>query len=483
MTDTNFSDSFIGRHQLWTEQQIEKADEIVALVKDKGIRQIRVGWGDQHGIVRSKTVLVPEFINSLRNGKDFQLVTALFDTANFPVVAPFSSDGLGVAEMVGLPDGILVPDPNTFKILPWAANTGWILCDAYFRSGNPVPFSTRKILRDKLAILYDEGYEFTAGLEIEFYITRLQDPMLEPNECGQPPDPPKVKVLNHGFQYLTDNLIVAVADILQVLVDNVLELGLPLATFEDEWGPGQCEFTFAPLPALEAADTTLLFRSAIKQICRRQGYHATFMSRPGIANFFPSGWHLHQSLSSVSDRSNVFASDGQEILSSTGLHYIGGMLKHAAPASLLTTPTVNGYKRFRPNSFAPDNACWGIENRGAMLRVIATPGDPNSRIENRIGEPTANPYLYIASQVITGLDGIRHQIDPGPPVKEAYLSNQPKLPNNLMSAIAAFKESELFRQELGEVFVNYLVRLKESELGRFLSTVTDWEHREYFEMY
>ena len=475
---------FIERYDLWTPQQADKAQEVLAIVKEKGIRRIRVGWGDQHGIVRSKTVFVSEFARVLKEGKDFQMVTALFDTTNHPIVSPFAMDSLGVPEMTGLPDGILIPDPNTFKILPWAKDTGWILSDAYLHNGQSVPFSTRKILKEQLSKFRQDSYELVTGLEVEFYITRLEDPMLDAEHCGYPPEPPKVKVLNHGYQYLTDNHSDEIDDVLRLLEDNILNLNLPLATVEDEWGPGQCEFTFEPMPALEAADTMLLFRSAVKQICRRHGYHATFMAFPGIPNLFPSGWHMHQSVTSTEHQTNVFiAEDNASILSPVGMNYMGGLLKHGAGASLLTTPTVNGYKRYRPDSFAPNNVCWGIENRGAMLRVIAAPGDSSSRIENRIGEPTANPYLYMASQIISGRDGICNKIDPGSPVQAAYLSDTEKLPSNLMSAIAAFKADDLFRKELGETFTNYLIKLKEHELGRFLSAVTDWEQKEYFEMY
>ncbi|WP_319423042.1 glutamine synthetase family protein [Pleurocapsa sp. FMAR1] len=475
---------FIKRHNLWTPQQIDKAQEVLAMIEEKGIRRIRVGWGDQHGIVRSKTIFVPEFVRTLKEGKDFQMVTALFDTTNHPIVSPFAVDSLGVPEMTGLPDGILIPDPNTFRILPWAKDTGWILSDAYLSNGQPVPFSTRRLLKDKVEAFRQDGYELVAGLEMEFYVTRLEDPMLEPEHCGYPPEPPKVKILSHGYQYLTDNHSDEVDDVLRLLEDSILELGLPLATVEDEWGPGQCEFTFDPMSALEAADTVLLFRSAVKQICRRHGYHATFMAIPGIPNLFPSGWHLHQSVTSTSSQTNVFtAEDDSSILSPVGMNYMGGLLKHAAGASLLTTPTVNGYKRYRPDSFAPNNICWGIENRGSMLRVIAAPKEPSSRIENRVREPTANPYLYLVSQIISGREGIRNQLDPASPVQAAYTSDKEKLPSNLMAAIAAFKADDLFREELGDIFVDYFIKLKEHELGRFLSTVTDWEQKEYFEMY
>ena len=121
---------------------------------------------------------------------------------------------------------------------------------------------------------------------------------------------------------------------------------------------------------------------------------------------FSSGWHLHQSLSDLKTGSNAFMPSGDNILSEIGLHYVGGILKHARAASVFTTPTLNGYKRYKPFTLAPDRAVWSSDNRGAMVRAIGGVGDPGSRIENRIGEPAANPYLYIASQIASGL-GLR----------------------------------------------------------------------------
>ncbi|WP_367277352.1 hypothetical protein [uncultured Roseobacter sp.] len=127
--------------------------------------------------------------------------------------------------------------------------------------------------------------------------------------------------------------------------------------------------------------------------------------------------------------------------------------------------------------------CWALENRGAMLRVIGGTGDPASRIENRVGEPTANPYLYIASQLIAGRAGIAENADPGEAVRAAYLSDRPLLPSNLLEALSAFKMSDRLHDELGGSFHNYFCMLKQFEINRFMSEVTDWEEREYFEMY
>jgi glutamine synthetase len=207
------------------------------------------------------------------------------------------------------------------------------------------------------------------------------------------------------------------------------------------------------------------------------------MAVPKIAKSFPSGWHMHQSLTSADGRNAFMAAEEFGPLSPVGMNYLGGLLDHARGTALLTTPTINGYKRQRPDGFAPFKAAWALENRGAMLRVIGGPGDAASRIENRIGEPTANPYLYIASQIIAGRAGIAQKTDPGEPVTAAYLSDRAILPGSLMEALDAFRDDALLKSELGETFHHYFHSLKQFEVNRFLSAVTDWEHQEYFEMF
>jgi glutamine synthetase len=165
------------------------------------------------------------------------------------------------------------------------------------------------------------------------------------------------------------------------------------------------------------------------------------------------------------------------------MQFLAGILAHARGGCLLTTPTINGYKRYRPFTLAPDRVCWSWGNRGAMLRVIGGYGDPGTRVENRIGDPAANPYLYLASQVVAGLDGVDQAMDPGPATQTPYESEAEALPGSLMEAITAFRSDGLYRKALGESFVDYLVTLKEAEVARFLSEVTDWEQKEYFSLF
>jgi len=477
---------FVERFGLWSEEQAAAADLIKADIEQHDLRTVRIAWGDQHGIVRGKNVMAHDFLLALKNGVDFQTATLFMDTTNNFIAPIFSSDaGLGMTALAGGPDAILVPDPTTFRVLPWAPRTGWVLSEMYLANGDPMPFDTRHVMKRQLQELNDRGMDYVSGLEVEFYISKLEDRKLRPEESGWPPDPPGVSVIAHGFQYLTEERLDEIDPVLQMLHDNLAPLGLPLRTMEDEWGPGQCEFTFDPVRGIAGADNMLLFRNATKQICRRAGYHATFMTRPALPNFFSSGWHLHQSLCDVHGRTNLFANheDDTHALSELGRQFVAGVLEHAPAASVFSTPTINGYKRFVPNSFAPDRITWARENRAAMVRALGGPGDNATHIENRAGEPCANPYLYMAAQIASGLDGIDRRLDPGLPEVSPYESDKPKLPASLMDAVAALARSEHFRTRFGDTFIDYILAVKQKEISRFLAHVTDWEQREYFEVY
>lgn len=271
--------------------------------------------------------------------------------------------------------------------------------------------------------------------------------------------------------------------VLELIRRDIIALELPLRSMEVEYGPSQCEFVFQPTVGLAPADIMVLFRSAVKQICQRHGYHATFMCRPRIPNVMSSGWHLHQSLVSRATGKNAFMSAEGDDLSPLGRGYMAGLLEHARASAVFSTPTINGYKRYRSYSLAPDRAIWGRDNRGVMIRVLGGPNDPATRLENRIGEPAANPYLYMASQILAGLDGVDRSLDPGPSADTPYETKANLLPKSLREAVFALQEDPFFRTAMGAELVDYYVHIKTAEIERFQADITEWEQREYFEMF
>jgi glutamine synthetase len=494
---------FIETHGLWSDAQKEAAARVIKEIDAGSIESVRVSLTDAHGVLRSKLLTIRAFRGALENGLAFTNALFIFDTGNAFVFNPFEKGGgFGRVEMEGCSDIIVVPDPTTFRILPWTPSTGWMMGDVYFPSGEPFPYAPRHLMRRALDELRRSGFEYLAGLEVEWYLTKLDDPLFEIEHVGSigvPPTPARVRATTRGFQLANEAHIDEVDGILQVLRKNLESAGLPLRTIESEFGPGQQEFTFDPLAGLAAADAMTFFRSAARQVCRRHGYHASFMCKPAIGEFFASGWHLHQSLIDIASGKNAFmAAKPGEPLSELGRRFIGGILKHAAAATVFSAPTINGYRRFKPYALAPDRVTWAIDNKAAMLRVQGAGDSPGVHIENRAGEPAANPYLYMASQIVSGLDGIANQIDPGPPDELPYAATgKATLPASLPEALAALKQDKLFANKFGAEVIEYIVKLKESELDRFMKyldtagmtledcrdRVTEWEQREYFELF
>ena len=446
----------------------------------RGLKAVRFSFADQHGVLRGKTLSISAAEAAMERGVTVTSTLLLKDTAHKTVFAAFTPGaGVGIPEMQGAADILMVPDASTFRVLPWAPDTGWFLCDLRFPDGRPVLFDTRALLKgavNKLAA----GYEFVAGLEVEFHVFRIRDPRLQPADAGQPGNPPEVELLTTGYQLLTEHKYDQLEPVVDLLRDNLERLELPLRSFEIEFGPSQLEFTLAPRAGIAAADAMVLLRSAVKQIARRHGYHATFMCRPKLPNIMSSGWHLHQSL--TRNGVNAFTSD-REDLSEIGKQYLAGLLAHARASSAFATPTINGYKRYRPYSLAPDRVIWGKENRGAMLRVVGGPRDPDTRIENRIGEPAANPYLYIGSQIYCGLDGIERKLMAPRAADTPYETKAEPLPRTLEEALYHLRADKALRDGFGAAFIDYYCRIKEAEIARFNLEVSDWEHREYFDLF
>jgi glutamine synthetase len=486
---------FVARHGLYTDEQAAAAEIVAARISELDLRTVRLVIVDQNGVPRSKSLRPDVAIAAMSNGLDFSGAIYSLDAGGHVFVPPFAAGGgFGIEELTGFPDCILVPDAATFQILPWADRTGWMLCDIYFPSGRPVPLDGRGVMRRALCDLAEAGYDYLAGLEIEFYIFKLDSERVVPEEAGFTPPPPAVSVFQRGYRYLSEVRHDAVADTLEVIRDGLAGIGLDPRAMEDEIGPGQMEFSFNPIMGLAAADAVVMFRSAVKQMCQRRGLLATFMCRPALPEIFPSGWHLHQSLISQQDGRNAFASR-HEALSAVGRHYVAGLLEHAMPMTSFATPTVNGYTRYRPYSFAPDRVCWATENRGALVRVQGAPGDVNSHLENRMAEPAANPYLHMAANIAAGLDGIRRQLNPSAPVEgDPYATQAPLLPTSLADAVNVLERDAFFRKTFGETLIDYLIQMKRAELARHAAAiaenppadgrdVSDWEMREYFEFY
>ncbi|MFN0163917.1 MAG: glutamine synthetase family protein [Burkholderiales bacterium] len=483
-----------------TPQTPHELEETARRIEASGVELVRYGWCDQHGMVRGKTLTKVAALKALKSGVSMVSTIMLKDISDrtaFKVFEPGIASELPGFEFAN--NLMLRPVAGSFKSLPWAEKTGWLQCQAFFQDGTLVPYDTRRQLQQALARLAQQGLGMVCGLEVEFHIYRLRDPLhgseLHPDNAAWPGPAPEVSMIHPGYNLLGENWIDLAEEPLRIVQRTAQALGLPLASLEIELGPSQVEAVFEATDALTAADNMVLFRSAVKQALRRAGYHATFMCRPPFENIMSSGWHLHQSLVQTNTGQNAFMRDhpapgtrvneARHTLSDLGSQYLAGLLAHAQALTVWCTPTANGFGRFRPNALAPLSVLWGRDNRGAMLRVVGQAGDAATRIENRLGESAANPYLYMAAQIHAGLDGIATRAEPPPATEAPYAENAAgveRIPTSLGAALKALAADKTLCDGFGADFINYYRRIKSAEHERFEAAKDKLElqRREYF---
>ena len=459
------------------------------------IDQVRIAWCDLHGQTRGKTLMVPAALRALSEGIGMVSTLMLKDTSDrtaWKVFEPGGTDGLpGFGQANNL---VLLPEPASLCALPWSPGSAWLRAQPYFEDGSPVLLDTRRVLERALAQLAAAGYGLRCGLEVEFHIYRITDAsaQLDPQRASWPGLPPAVELIHPGFKLLSEDAYDLAEPALRIVQQTAQGLGLPLSSLELELGPSQVEAVFEATDALTAADQMVRFRNAVRMALRRAGYHASFVCRPPFEHIMASGWHLHQSLVWLSDGANAMrreapaagaqALDAGFTLSEAGEHWLAGLLQHARGMAALCTPTVNGYGRYRPNALAPLSVLWGRDNRGALLRVIGAPGDEATRIENRMGEPAANPYLTMAAQIHAGLDGLRRQLRAPRATDAPYSQSAVRLPTQLGEALLALQDDATLTAGLGADFVAYFAQVKRSEIDRHAAAEDpqDFERREYF---
>src|SRR5438552_1118223 len=197
--------SFVERHGLWTEAQFEAAVRAEKLIEEQRLEVVRLSFPDQHGILRGKTVMASDAASALRNGSSITTTLLAKDTSHRSIFPVFTAGGgFDMPEMEGGADFLMIADPTTFRVLPWVPKTGWVLCDIYFANGKPVPFSTRHLYRRVLQKLADTGFDYMAGLEVEFHIFKIENPRLSPADATWPGEAPEVSLLAPGYQLLTE---------------------------------------------------------------------------------------------------------------------------------------------------------------------------------------------------------------------------------------------------------------------------------------
>jgi len=430
------------------------------------VKWVLAQFVDIHGVAKSKAVPIDHFHDILGEGAGF---------------AGFAVWGLG--QEPHDPDYMAVGDLATLSLLPWQPGYARIVCNGMVKR-NPWPFDTRYILKQQLKRLAERGWTINTGLEPEFMLlAKRPDGSIAPADASDALEKPcyDYKSLSRSRHFV------------EKLVDSMLAAGLDVYQVDHEDANGQFEVNFTYSDGLTTADRMVLFRMAAGEIARESGIICTFMPKP-LSDRTGSGMHMHLSIAD-SKNPNLFMdeSDRRNLgLSSLAYHFLGGLLKHAPALTALVAPSVNSYKRLvvgrslSGSTWAPAYISYGDNNRSSMVRV------PFGRLELRLIDSSANPYLATASVIAAGLDGVDRKVDPGEPhnfnhytMSEEELRSRKieVLPQNLNEAIDALERDSLFRSALGAEFIDEFMRLKRMEWVEYHRHVSDWELRRYLEFY
>jgi glutamine synthetase len=321
------------------------------------------------------------------------------------------------------------------------------------------------------------GYVLKAGPEAEFF-------MFLYDEKGNPTP------LTHDSAGYFDLAPLDLGEDARREIVNVLnDLGFEVEAAHHEVAHGQHEIDFKYAPAIETADNVATFKFVVRKIAQKYNLHATFMPKP-IFGINGSGMHVHQSLFKGKENS-FYDPNSADGLSEDAKYYIGGILKHAKAFVAITNPLINSYKRLVPGYEAPVNIAWSEKNRSPLVRVPAKRGK-STRIEVRMPDPSANPYLALAVMLAAGLDGIENKITPPPSVnKNIFAMSQrekrrlkiEELPANLSEAVQNFEKDKLMRESLGDHIFMHFISAKKMEWSDYISQVHQWELDRYLSYY
>ncbi|WP_406002552.1 glutamine synthetase family protein [Streptomyces sp. NBC_00829] len=440
--------------------QIQQTIEALAA---QGIDVVRVSYPDLIGSDRGRDILLHHLPAAAAHGLAFCRVVyhtgALGDHSHIP-------GGLDA----GMPDITVRPDLSTLVPLPWEPGVAWCIGDAVAPgTGLPAPESPRDLLRRATGQLAESGHTAVVGPELEYVL-------LDPD-----PDSPvgwRRYAAAPGDVYTVGRKGDPDGHLLRTL-RHLHRLGIGARGGNREFDGGQFEINLDHSDALDAADRAFRFKAAVKELAHAEGRLATFMAKP-LNDGGGSGFHLHLSLVD-SDGLNAFDAPGQPYgLSPTARHAVAGLLAHAPALAALFNPTVNSYKRFGPDTAAPWLIDWGLDHRGAMVRIPPERGSA-TRLEMRLGDATANPYLAVAGLVAAVRLGIWAGAEPPSPTGGYGYdpAGSPRLPTGLGEALDALEADDELTAALGKPFVDSFLIFKRDELARFGRHVTDWEFREY----
>ncbi len=374
----------------------------------------------------------------------------------------------------GYGDLSLVPDMTTLRPVPWLEATAVVLCDAVNEHDrSPISVSPRQILRDQVARAHAAGFDAHIGAELEFFLFKDSYAELAARDYLAPRPHSDWIEDYHIFQTTRDEYVIR-------RIRNAMDAcAIPVEFSKGEAGYGQHEINLRFAEALEMADRHLIYKNGVKEIADQEGRAVTFMAKHDIDDV-GSSCHLHISLTDRATGDSVFdAPAGTSPGSVRFRHFLGGIMAASRALALCWAPTVNSYKRYQPDSWAPTAIAWGMDNRTCGYRIVGR--GTETRLESRIPGADANPYIAYAALIAAGLYGIEHEIEPPEPVQgNAYEADVERIPSTIAEAIDAFDTSDVAKTIFGDDVHHHLLNTARQEWAAANRAVTDWERQRYF---
>jgi glutamine synthetase len=445
--------------------------EVLERAEAAGVRLVRFLWCGNDGTIRAKATSVRRLEDRIRTG--IGLTVAMQAMNGLDQLQPV--EGMGPVGEIRL-----VPDPETFRLLPYAPRTAAMLVDHVTLAGEPAGQCPRCFLRRMADQLNERGAVLRVAFENEFTLAVAADGGVAP--------------VDSSLCFSTIGMTASQAYV-DGLVDALEQQGIAVEQYYAELGHGQQEISTAHAPALQAADEQVLVRETIRGVAAQHRLVASLAPKPwpGAAG---NGCHVHFSLWDEGGGRNRFHDgDRSDRLSDEARSFIAGVLAHLPALCALTAPSFNSYRRMVPQYWAGAFTCWGHDNREAPLRVPSVfwgLEEASTNVELKAADASSNPYLAVGGLIAAGLDGLERRLEPPEPVEvdpatiaedERAKRGIDRLPATQAEALDALEADDVLLGALGPELARSYLAVRRSEWTAYSAGDEAFEHQGHFLKY
>src|SRR5947209_5397037 len=442
--------------------------EVISRAQKAGVQLVRFLYCDHSGVTRAKVIHVVHRAHKLREGLGLtraQMAMNLLEQL------------VDVEGMEPVGEIRLVPDPETFSVLPWTPSSASLICDQLDHTHMNWGSCPRSFLKEMLARTERVGIKVEATFENEFYLAREQNGAYVP--------------FDQSPVYSSIGLDLA-AEVMHDIVKALSDQDLVVEQAINEYGPGQQEISVRHSSGVRAADNQIKLRDTVRGVALKHGLLASFAPKP-FPEAIGSGCHVHFSLwAKESGRNLLYDPQDPRGLGQLGRHFIAGILDHLPALIALTCPSYNSYRRLQPHAWSSAYTAWGFDNREAAVRVVSPfwgREEQTYNIELKSVDGSANPYIALGGLIVSGLDGMKRQLDPGLPcehdpgkLSEAERENHQirRLPTTMAGALNALEQDQLLMEAMGDLMRRSYLAVRRSEEKAFAEQDVDFEIRNHF---